>query len=103
MSMMNITEINDGNLEEIINTHGKVIVDCYAPWCGPCRMFSEVFEELSNEEKQTKFCKINTDENPETARRFGVMSVPTVLFFENGELKHSQTGLKSKQELKSLF
>lgn len=100
---MNITEINDGNLEEIIHSSKKVIVDCYAPWCGSCKRLYPVFEELSDEEKQIKFCKINTDENPGVSDRFGVMSIPTVLFFENGKLKNRETGLKSKEELKRMF
>ncbi len=100
---MNITEINDGNLEEIINENKKVLLDCYAPWCGPCKMFSPVFEELSAEEKQVKFCKINTDENPDVSERFNVMSIPTVLFFENGKLKNRESGVKTKEELQRLF
>lgn len=100
---MNITEINDGNLEEVIKNYTKVILDCYAPWCGPCKMLSPVFEELSAEESQIKFCKINTDENPAVSERFNVMSIPTVLLFENGELKNRETGFKTKEELKKLF
>ena len=100
---MNITEINDGNLEETLQSHPKVVLDCYAPWCGPCKMFSSVFEELSDEEKQIKFCKINTDENPQVSERFDVMSIPTVLVFENGKLKNREAGFKTKEELKSLF
>ena len=100
---MNITEINDGNLEDVIHSNRKVILDCYAPWCGPCRILSPVFDELSSEESQIKFCKINTDENPDVSERFNVMSIPTVLVFENGELKSRGTGLKTKEELKALF
>ena len=100
---MNITEINDGNLEKTVRENNKVILDCYAPWCGPCKMLSPVLEELSAEEKQIKFCKINTDENPETSERFGIFSVPTILVFENGELKKRETGFKTKEELKRLF
>ena len=97
---MNITEINDGNLEKTIQSNPKVILDCYAPWCGPCKSFASVFEELSNEEAEIKFCKINTDENPKTAERFNVMSIPTVLIFENGKLKSRESGVKTKEELK---
>ncbi len=100
---MNITEINDKNLEEIIQNNAKVVLDCYAPWCGSCKRLLPVFEELSDEENQIKFCKINTDENPDVSERFDVMSIPTVLFFENGELKNRESGLKTKEELKRLF
>ncbi len=100
---MNITEINDRNFEEIIHNNPKVVLDCYAPWCGPCKMFSPIFEELSTEESGIKFCKINTEENPATAERFDVMSIPTVLVFENGKLKNRETGFKTKEELKKMF
>lgn len=103
MNRMNIIEINDEKLEEIIHSNTKVMLDCYAPWCGPCKRLSPVFEELSDEENQIKFCKINTDENPDVSERFNVMSIPTVLFFENGELKNRESGLKTKEELKRLF
>ena len=100
---MNITEINDAELEDIIHSNPKVVLDCYAPWCGPCRMFSTVFEELSAEDDRIKFCKLNTDENPDTAERFDVMSIPTVLIFENGHLKYRETGVKTKDELQELL
>lgn len=100
---MEITEINDRDFEEVINGSEKVVVDCYAPWCGPCRMFSPVFQALSDEEESVRFCKINTDENPGTAERFNVLSIPTVLVFENGQLKSRETGVKTKEELKALL
>lgn len=100
---MNITEINDENLEEIIHNNTKVALDCYAPWCGTCKMLFPVFEQLSEEEKHIKFCKINIDENPDVTENFDVMSIPTVLFFENGKLKNRETGIKTKEELKRLF
>ena len=100
---MSITEINDKNLEKTIQSNEKVVLDCYAPWCGPCKMFSSVFDELAKEEGSIKFCKINTDENPDVSERFNVMSIPTVLFFENGELKRRETGVKTKEELRRLL
>ena len=100
---MNITEINDRNFEEIINSHPKVILDCYAPWCGSCKMFEPIFTDLSTEENGIKFCKMNTDENPDTTERFDIMSIPTVLVFESGQLKNRETGLKTKEEIKKLF
>ena len=100
---MNITEINDKNFEQTISTNEKVLLDCYAPWCSSCKRFYPVFEELSNEESEIKFCKINTDENPDTAEQFDIMSIPTVLAFENGQLKSRETGLKTKEEIKNMF
>lgn len=100
---MNITEINDKDLEEIIQNNTKVVLDCYAPWCSSCKMLFPVLEEISAEENQIKFFKINTDENPGVSENFNVMSIPTVLFFENGKLINRQTGLKTKEELKKVF
>ncbi len=100
---MVITEINDKNFEETINNNEKVILDCYAPWCNSCKMLYPVLEELSTEESEIKFCKINTDENPDISERFDIMSIPTVLVFENGQLKNRETGFKTKEQLKKLF
>lgn len=100
---MNITEINDKNFEETIKTNDKVLLDCYAPWCSSCKMFYPVLEELSAEESGIKFCKINTDENPDITERFDIMSIPTVLAFENGQLKSKETGLKTKEDIKRMF
>ncbi len=100
---MNITEITDKNFEETINTNQKVVLDCYAPWCSSCKRFYPVFEELSSEENSIKFCKINTDENPDVSDRFDIMSIPTVLVFENGQLKNRETGLKTKEEIRQMF
>ena len=100
---MNITEINDKNFEETIRTNKKVLLDCYAPWCSSCKRIYPVLEQLSTEESRIKFCKINTDENPEISERFDIMSIPTVLVFENGQLKNRETGLKTKEEIKKMF
>ena len=100
---MNITEINDKNFEETIRENNKVLLDCYAPWCSSCKRFYPVLEELSNEENGIKFCKINIDENPDISERFDIMSIPTVLAFENGQLKSRETGLKTKEEIKKMF
>ena len=100
---MNITEIYDKDFNETIKNNDKVAVDCYAPWCSSCKMLAPVFEELSGEESGVKFCKINTDENPEISERFGVMSIPTVLAFENGQLVNRETGLKTKEDIRNMF
>ena len=91
-------EINNNEFEEKIR-EGKVLVDCFATWCGPCRMLSPILEELSNEIKNYKFYKLDVDNNKEIALNFGIMSIPTLLIFENGELKTKIVGLRSKEEL----
>ena len=100
---MNITEISDKNFEETIRNNEKVLLDCYAPWCGSCKRIYPVLEELSAEENGIKFCKINTDENPAISERYDIMSIPTVLAFENGQLKSRETGLKTKEEIRRMF
>ena len=100
---MSITEINDKDFEQTVNSNSKVILDCYAPWCGSCKRLYPVLEELASEETKIKFCKINTDDNPDISERFDIMSIPTVLAFENGQLVSRETGLKTKEELKKMF
>lgn len=100
---MNLTEINDDNFSETIKNNQTVVLDFYAPWCSSCKMFEPIFKELSNEETGIKFCKMNTDESPYTAERFNIMSIPTVLVFQNGILKAREIGVKTKEEIKNLF
>ena len=91
-----VKEISNFN-EEIKN--GKVLVDCYANWCGPCKMLAPIIEEVSNEINTYTFYKLDVDQNEEIARNYGIMSIPTLLLFENGELKDKLIGFRSKEEL----
>lgn len=97
-----VTEINEKEFNEKIKT-GKVLVDCYAPWCGPCRMLGPIIDELASEVTDYSFYKLNVDDSEEVAVKYGIMSIPCVLIFENGELKETSIGLKSKSELKELL
>lgn len=100
---MNVTEINDGNIEETIKNNKKAIIDCYAPWCGPCKTFSPVFDELSSETNGVNFFKLNTDNNKETVKKYDIMSIPTVLIFDNGVLIQKAVGYKTKEQIKELM
>ena len=95
----NITE-QDFNKEI---KEGKVLVDCYADWCGPCKMLSPIVDELSEELTDVKFFKLNVDDNQELAQEYQIMSIPTLLIYEDGKLVNTSVGLKSKDELKELL
>lgn len=98
--MKPVTVTDDNFEQEVLQAEGKVLVDMWAPWCGPCRMMAPVVEELAAEyEGSLKVCKLDVDENPETAARYGVMSIPTLLLFENGQVVNKLIGFRPKREL----
>ena len=84
---------------EVIGEPGKVLVDFWAEWCGPCRMIGPVLEEISEDYPAVKFVKLNVDEAPAVAQQFNVMNIPTVLAFERGEVKQRVVGAMPKQKL----
>lgn len=100
---MSVTEIESSNFEASVKSAVKVVVDCYAPWCGPCRMLAPVIEELADENENVKFFKLNVDNNEEVARKFGIMSIPTILYFENGALMEQMVGFRSKEDLEEII
>lgn len=84
--MSKVIEVTDQSFEqEVIRSDLPTEVDFWAPWCGPCVMVSPIYDKLSEEYENVKFCKINVDENPEMARKYGIMSIPMQMFFVNGE------------------
>jgi thioredoxin 1 len=90
-------ELTSENFEATVNS-GVSLVDFWAPWCGPCRMIAPVIEELANDfDGKANICKINTDEQQELASKFGVRSIPTILFMKDGKVVDTMIGAASKQ------
>lgn len=98
---MNVIQ-NTTEYDELLKNNKSVFVDFYADWCGPCKMVGPIVEELSNEETDVKFVKVNVDNTPDIAQRYGIMSIPTLLAFKDGELAGSIVGFQPKEVIKEL-
>lgn len=93
-------ELNNDNFDSV-TSNGVSLVDFWAPWCGPCKMLNPVIEKLVDEfEGKANICKVNTDEESDLASKFGIRSVPTVIFIKNGEVVGQMVGVASEQVLK---
>lgn len=93
------TDLTAANFEATL-AEGVSLVDFWAPWCGPCRMIAPVIEELATDyEGKANICKVNTDEEQDIAVKFGIRSIPTIMFFKNGEMVDQVVGAQSKQAL----
>ena len=98
---MGVEKISDAEFDKaVLKSDKPVVVDFWAEWCGPCRMFAPALEEISGSlAGKVKIVKLNVDENPATAAKYGVMSIPTLMLFKNGELASRQVGAAPKQKL----
>ena len=102
---MSEIQVNDANFEqEVLKSALPVLVDFWAPWCGPCKMIAPLLDELAGElQGQARIVKINVDENTEVASRFGIMSIPTLLLFKDGQKIAQKVGGSPKPQLKAFI
>ena len=98
-----IAVINETFKNEVLDSNQKVVIDFYADWCGPCKVFSPIFEKVSQELEDVKFVRVNVDEEPELANKYMAYSIPYIVVIENGEVVNSHTGLVDEEALKQLI
>ena len=101
---MSAIHISKNNFhDEVLLSNQPVLLDFWAPWCAPCRMVLPIVEEIAKERADVKVGKVNVDEQPELARQFGVMSIPTLIVMKNGKVVQQAVGARSKQQLLSML
>ena len=100
---MSVIQVNSENYKEIENGSRPALLDFYASWCGPCRMLSPTISAIANEREDIVVGKINVDDSPELARRFGIYSIPTVVVMKDGEEVERVVGLRPKDQLMALL
>jgi thioredoxin 1 len=97
----NVIELTDATFDEVVHgSNEPVLVDFWAPWCGPCKMMSPIMEEIAEEyAEKSKVCKLNTDDARDSAMEFGISAIPTIILFKGGQVQKKWVGLSSKKDL----
>jgi thioredoxin 1 len=100
-----VKEVTDATFEQdVVQSERPVVVDFWAPWCGPCRVVSPILDDLANQHSErVEFVKLNVDDNPAAAARYNVLSIPTVILFERGEPQETVIGARSKAHYESVW
>ncbi|QMT98468.1 thioredoxin [Mycoplasma tullyi] len=94
---------NKAELEQLLSSNKKVVVDFYADWCGPCKILGPIFEEVSQDNQEWTFVKVNVDQAAELSAEFEIRSIPTVIFFQDGNMTDKRIGFIPKNELKEML
>jgi thioredoxin 1 len=97
----NVIELTDATFDEVVHSSDvPIVVDFWAPWCGPCKMMAPILEEIGDEyADRAKICKLNTDEARDSAMEFGISAIPTVILFKDGQVQKKWVGLTSKKDI----
>jgi len=99
-----IINVNKANFDkEVLAAEGLVLIDFWAPWCGPCRMIAPAIDEIAAERSDVKVCKINVDEEPELSITYGIFSIPCLMVFKDGQAIETAVGLRPKEEIEKLL
>ena len=94
-------DLTTENFEKFLAEHDNVVIDFWAPWCGPCQMIAPVIKSLADEMDNVAFAKVNVDDNQDIAQNYSIMSIPTLMFFKKGAMTDMSVGVMDKEELKS--
>jgi len=99
---MSATELTDQNFnQEVVQTKGVVLVDFWAPWCGPCKIQGPIIDEIADQTKGAKIAKLNMDENQASGSKYGIMSIPTIIIFKDGKPMETLVGLHQKDDIQA--